>query len=506
MRRLLVATLAVALVATTAACGGGSDEDSASGGTLTLASIATAQPWDLTGAGLGNNAQYYQPVYDSLLRLDTDANPVANLATEWSYDSTNTVLTLKLRTDVKFTDGTAFDAEAVKANLLHTQTGTSEAAGQLTGITAVDVVDSATAKITLNGADPSFVANLGSVAGMMASPTAIESGALDNGPIGSGPYTLDAATTTAGSVYTYVRNEDYWNSDDFPFDKIVIKTLTDPTAILNALRSGQVNGATITSVKNIAPAQSSDLNVNIFTPGDIEGLYIWDRAGDVVKALGDVRVRQALNYAFDREAIVKTARLGLGTATTQVFNPAGSAYDTALDSKYAYDPAKAKALLAEAGYPNGFEIAMPDFSSFFPDQQAVITESLGAIGIKINYETVAADQLINVLLSGKYGMTYMSLASFRPWDTIVLEVREAALWNMLHYTDATMTNLITKAQAATGEEQVALFKEINTYMVDQAWNVPWDSIQNAYVTTKDVEVTQQTYACVPPIYNFKPAS
>ncbi|MFJ2116481.1 ABC transporter substrate-binding protein, partial [Streptomyces sp. NPDC087850] len=233
------------------ACAGGTHGGSGGGdsGTLTLAPVTPAQPWDLKDAGLGNNTQYYQPVYDSLLRLDPQAEPTPNIATRWGYDPTHTVLTLTLRTGAAFTDGAPVDAAAVKANLEHTATGTREAAGQLKDIKSVEAVDATTVKVTLSAPDPSFVANLGSVAGMLASPRAIAAGTLRDNPVGSGPYVLDKGATTKGSVYTFVRNKNYWNTKAFPFERIVFKPLSDPTAILNALRSGQVNGALLTRTK-----------------------------------------------------------------------------------------------------------------------------------------------------------------------------------------------------------------------------------------------------------------
>ncbi|MER6959059.1 ABC transporter substrate-binding protein [Streptomyces sp. NPDC000618] len=507
MRRIALTAVSAALILSSAACGSGSGSGSgkaATGGTLTLAPLVAAQPWDLADAGLGNNTQYYQPVYDSLLRLSPTAEVKPNLATKWSYDAARTVLTLTLRTGVKFTDGAAFDAAAVKANLLHTKEGSNEAAGQLKGISGVDVVDATTVAIKLSAPDPSLVPNLGNVAGMMASPQAITAGTLKTAPVGSGPYTLDKSATTAGSTYTFVRNPGYWNKAAFPFDKIVLKPLTDPTAVLNALRSGQVNGALLASAKNVAPAKSSGLNVTKYTSGDVEGVYIWDREGKIVKALGDVRVRQALNYAFDRSTIVKTAKQGLGKATTQIFNPASSAFDSSLDSTYSYDPAKAKQLLAEAGYPNGFSVTVPDVSAVFPDQQAAMIQQLEDVGIKVKVDKIPVTQFINSLLAGKYALSYMTLASFRPWDTIQIEVAKTALWNPLHTEDAKVTELIDKARSATGAAQDAVFKELNTYLVDQAWNAPWDSVESSYATTKNVTFTPQAFAVVPPIYNFKP--
>ncbi|MFI1030368.1 ABC transporter substrate-binding protein [Streptomyces sp. NPDC020951] len=507
MRRIALTAVSAALILSSAACGSGSGSGSgkaATGGTLTLAPLVAAQPWDLADAGLGNNTQYYQPVYDSLLRLSPTAEVKPNLATKWSYDAARTVLTLTLRTGVKFTDDAAFDAAAVKANLLHTKEGSNEAAGQLKGISGVDVVDATTVAIKLSAPDPSLVPNLGNVAGMMASPQAITAGTLKTAPVGSGPYTLDKSATTAGSTYTFVRNPGYWNKAAFPFDKIVLKPLTDPTAVLNALRSGQVNGALLASAKNVAPAKSSGLNVTKYTSGDVEGVYIWDREGKIVKALGDVRVRQALNYAFDRSTIVKTAKQGLGKATTQIFNPASSAFDSSLDSTYSYDPAKAKQLLAEAGYPNGFSVTVPDVSAVFPDQQAAMIQQLEDVGIKVKVDKIPVTQFINSLLAGKYALSYMTLASFRPWDTIQIEVAKTALWNPLHTEDAKVTELIDKARSATGAAQDAVFKELNTYLVDQAWNAPWDSVESSYATTKNVTFTPQAFAVVPPIYNFKP--
>ncbi|MBK3574727.1 peptide ABC transporter substrate-binding protein [Streptomyces sp. MBT65] len=507
MRRITLTAVAVTLALAATACGSGSGSGSgkgATGGTLTLAPLVQAQPWDLADAGLGNNTQYYQPVYDSLFRISPTAEVTPNLATKWSYDAARTELTLTLRTGVKFTDGTALDAAAVKTNLLHTKGGTNEAAGQLKGISGVDVVDASTVRIRLSAPDPSLLANLGNVAGMIASPKAIAAGTLKSAPVGSGPYTLDKSATTSGSTYTFVRNPGYWNKSAFPFDKIVLKPLTDPTATLNALRSGQINGAVLTSAKNIAPARNSGLTITKYTSGDVEGLYIWDRAGKQVKALGDVRVRQALNYAFDRETIVKTAKGGMGQATTQIFNPAGSAFEKSLDSTYTYDPAKAKKLLAAAGYPDGFTVTMPDFSAVFPDQQAAMTQQLEDIGVKVKLDKVPVDQVLSRLLAGKYPMSYMVLASFRPWDTIQLQVTKASLWNPLHTDDPKAESLIKQARAATGAKQDALFKDLNTYLVDQAWNAPWDSVQNNYATSKNITFTPQEFAAVPPIYNFKP--
>lgn len=406
---------------------------------------------------------------------------------------------------MKFTDGAAFDGAAVQANLMNTKTGANEAAGQLKSVDSVAVVDDTHVVVNLNAPDPSLVANLGSIAGMMACPAAVGTEELQTTPCGSGPYTLDAENTTVDAKYTFVRNPDYWNTDAFPYDTIVLTPLLDSTAVMNALQAGQVDGALVTDGKNIATLEDAGLSMLNYTSGDVAGLYIWDRAGTIQPALADVRVRQALNYAFDRQLIIDTALMGLGRPTTQVFNPDTAAYDPALDDAYPYDPEKAKELLTEAGYPNGFELVMPDVSVINASAQAAIVEQLQAIGITVTLEAVPGDQIFNDLLGGKYAVTFFQLASFRPWDTIQIQLAPDAVWNPFRYEDPKVTDLINQAELATGDEQDAIFAEINAYTVEQAWNVPWDDAETTFAYSDKVDVVAQTFAAVPGLYNFSPA-
>ncbi|WP_426592124.1 ABC transporter substrate-binding protein [Cellulomonas sp. McL0617] len=511
MRKRLLAAGSVALALALAACsGGGSGSGStsgsgASGGTLTLAPVVVAQPWDLKDAGLGNNTIYYQPVYDQLFRLDPKADPGPNLATKWSYDDTLTKLTVTLRSDVKFTDGETFDATAVQANLMNTKSGTNEAANQLKSVQSVDVVDPTTAVINLSAPDPSLVPNLGSTAGMMACPKAIGTAELQTTPCGSGPYVMDKANTTTDAKYTFTRNPTYWNTKAFPFDKVVLTPLTDSSAVLNALQAGQVDGALITDTKNVATVKGAGLNTVEYQPGSIMGFYIWDRAGTIQPALKDVRVRQAINYAFDRQKIIDSALAGQGKPQAQLFNAQTVAYDPALDTKYAYNPTKAKQLLADAGYANGFELTMPDLTAFNAGGQAAIVEELGAIGIKVKLDNAPLDTVINDMLAGKWATGFFQLDSFRPWDTIQIELTKDALWNPFHYEDPKVTDLINQAQVATGTAQDDLYKQINTYVTDQAWDAPWTAAVSTYAYDKKVKVVAQNFAATPSLYNFTPA-
>jgi peptide/nickel transport system substrate-binding protein len=443
---------------------------------------------------------YFQAVFDPLMKLTPAGEEVPWLATSWTYNDNQTVLTVKLRSGVRFTDGTVFNASVVKANLLHTETGTNEAAEQLKAIKTVAVINPYTVAITLSAPDPAFVEDLAGVPSMMASPAHMVNPQV---PVGTGPYELDLGATTVGSVWSFTPNPDYWNKSFPLFSRVDIKYYSDQTAILDALRSGQINAAEISRTQ-VSAARGAGLRVTTYTPGDIEGVYIWDKAGRIVPALGKVQVRQAINYAFDRPEIVKIADDGLGVPTEQVFNPETSAYVPALDKTYSYDPAKAKQLLAQAGYPKGFSVTVPDLSSLFPAQQAAMDEELGAIGITVHLVTVPIDQLFTDIEGGKFAMSWFELASHAPWDRVTEEILPTASYNPLHYSDPTIASLVAKIPNAKEAVQTGLFRQLNRYLVNQGWDAPWDFVQDAEATTGGITVTPSPFLSQPAVWDYLP--
>jgi peptide/nickel transport system substrate-binding protein len=510
MRKILAAATAAVLAVTATACSGGSSAQNgttgpgATGGTLDLSAIQppnTFVPGDISS---GPGVLYTQPVYDSLLTNDNDGEPKANVGTEWSYDSTNTTLSVTLRNDVKFSDGTPLNADAVKANLELAKKGKGESAGALKFLDRVDVVDATHVKLVLSAPDPSFLPNLGGASGALASPKALGTDGLKTTPVGSGPYVLDAAKTQPGNKYVYSRNADYWNKAKYPYDTLTVTVFNDNNAILNALRSGQIDVALNVQSKESPALKSAGFNVQSFPAYTTSGLFLFDRKGTLVPALGDVRVRQALNYAFDREAYRQQTAGGEGTSTTQLFNSLSSGYDKSLDSRYTYDVAKAKQLLAEAGYPNGFTLPMPDVSPVYPAQQAATTEALTAIGVTPQYQPVNGQTFIGDLLGGKYPAAIFQLSVYRSWDTAQIALAPGALWNTFHVADPTVVSLIDQAQKETGDQQAATFKKLNQYVVEQGWFVPIIQPNNIFATSKDVSIAAQRYATVPPIWNITP--
>ena len=486
--------------APTGPAGGGAE---GGGGTLTIAAVIDNNSFDRAALEIGNRVHYWMPVYDTLLVLDPEAKVQPNLATEWSYNSDNTVHTLTLREDVEFTDGAPFDAEAVKANLEHLKNGTGQNSYMAASIEEVEIVDTHEVALRLTAPDPGLLGYLAVVGGAMASPATLGAADAASNPIGSGPYTLNAAESTPGTQYVYERNEDYWNEDEFPYDQLVIKPISDNTARLNALKSGQVDVGAIQAT-SIAEAEGSGLTVERY-PTDWHGLFLADRAGAQVPALADPRVRQAINYGIDTESILENMYLGEGEPTDQPFNTESEAYVPELDEAYEYDLDKALDLMAEAGYEDGFAVTMPDLASW-PQVAPIIEQQLAELNIDVTFQKVAADATISELLSGKYPMFFFNLGSQGAWQDFRKFGFANSPWNTAKVDDPEMTALLAEAQAAQGDEQIEALQAANEYLVENAWFAPWYRANTLLAVSTEVDATPQAWNVVPWIRNFAPAS
>lgn len=184
----------------------------ASGSTLTIATASDLTSYDPAQAHQGHPTLFFQPVYDSLLRVKPDGQTVVPmLATKWSYNPSKTVLTLTIRKGVKFSDGPSLTAAVVRENLDRFRTGNGPDASTLADATKVEAKDPTTVVLTLAAPNPSLLNYLGNEDIFIASAKAIAGGHLATRPVGSGPYTYDAAASVVGSKYTFVARKNYWD-------------------------------------------------------------------------------------------------------------------------------------------------------------------------------------------------------------------------------------------------------------------------------------------------------
>ncbi|WP_159502211.1 ABC transporter substrate-binding protein [Microbacterium sp. 18062] len=501
--KAVAAGIAMAALALTG-CSAPSSDGSGDAAVLTLGTLIEPTSFDPNQAQEGHFMQFYQAAYDSLIRRAPDGGFEPMLATAWEFSEDGMQLTLTLRDDVTFSDGAVFDAEAAKANLEHFRTGTGPQGHTLAAVESIDVVDDHTIAIDLSVPEPALLIYLSNAAGLMGSPEALGTDEIKTNPVGSGPYVLDASATTIGSQYTFVKNEDYWAPELQQFDRVVFSYIPDITARYNALASGQVDAA-ILDAKTASQADAAGLVPHI-QGLDWQGLILFDRAGQLVPALGDVRVRQAINHAIDKEAILAQIQGGRGELTDQVFGPNSTGFVEELEGTYAYDPARAGELIAEAGYADGFAIDMPIWANFDQALAAVIREQLGAVGITVNFVEVPAADALTEMVSGRFPATWMSLFQPSSWTTINQAIAPTALFNALDSTDPAVTDLITRVQFGDETEAAAAAAELGTYLVENAWFAPWYRPDQLYYGNDSVDVVVQVEQAVPSLYNYSPAS
>lgn len=507
-RSVGIAALAAAAALVLAACGGGSSGSSSGGaggtGTLTIGALVPATTQSAADANWANESPYMQAVYDTLLRATPDAKIEPSLATSWSYNTDKTVLTMKLRTDVKFTDGEAFTAAVAAQNLLRFRDGTSPNKSFLTSLADAKAVDPATLQITLKQPDPALLNYLTQNAGLQESPKAFNAPDIKTKPVGSGPYILDATKTVVGSKYVYTKNPNYWDKSRQHYAQLVINVYQSIATQVNALRGGQVNGLNLAD--NSANDQLKGAGIALY-PHELDwtGVMLLDRSGKMNNALADVRVRQAINYAVDRDAMLKAVDKGNGTVTGQIFPKISPAYDPTLDTMYPYNKDKAKQLLSEAGYANGLTIEMPEVNLGSTAVYDLMKQYLGDVGITVKYTQVALSDAIATILAPKYPAAWFRLQEDpTSWQIANFTMTPNATFNPFKVDDPKVTTLVQTIQHGTDEQAAAAAKDLNRYVVEQAWFAPWYRVAGNFAADRKTTVVQQADNAYPYLWNITP--
>jgi peptide/nickel transport system substrate-binding protein len=409
---------------------------------------------------------------------------------------------MDLRTDVTFSDGAKFDAAAAKSNLDRFRKANGPQMRQLAAVEEVKVVDPDTIAIDLSAPDPSLEFYLSQAAGLMGSPKALGTDGIKTKPVGSGPYVLDAARSVPGSRLVFTARQGYWNKDLQKFSTVTLRTLTDLTARTNALVSGQVDG-TLLDPKTGKQAEGAGMKLAT-NQVDWSGLLLLDREGKVDKPLGDVRVRQAINYALDRKKILEQVMLGRGTATSQVFGKDSGAWVAELENRYPYDPAKAKALLQQAGYGTGVTLDVPGLPGA-EALSAVLKQQLADVGITLNLGAPMTNTFVSDVAAKKFTAIQFNLFQGEAWVAINQMISTRALYNPFKTMTPELQAKIDAVQSA-GDNAGTAAQEVNRYVTENAWFAPLFRVDQMFYHAPSITVTPQVQQAVPSIYNFAPAN
>jgi peptide/nickel transport system substrate-binding protein len=449
--------------------------------------------------------------YEPLIVLDGNGQYKPGLATSWNYvGSDNKTFVLNLRSGVKFSDGSALTGQGVADYFAYLQ----KAAGQNAALFAGDTIRATgPLQVTIKTAKPNpdlaYDMTQDVMAGEVISPAGLASPvSLGTQTFGAGPYVLRTAQSTSGSVYTYLPNPNYYDKAALHYKKIVIKIIQSPQSTLEAMETGQIDLALGDSTTLAAAKKARFLDSGATITNNVTGVTLADRGGTMAKPLADPRVRQALNYATDRTAIVNALFPG-NTPTSEMATPGTEGYDPSLVNAYPYDVAKAKALLAEAGYANGFSLELITTDT---NSQNLLAEALAQqwqqVGVTVKIDDVAnGNAYVAQALSGKFP-AFTNNTTITPLATLGTSLfLPNAAYNPFHYTDATLQNLYDQDVVSSGEAKTAIDKKIEADLVQQAWFVPVVAQGlPVYASPTVTGTTVKPPTSYPVLYDLQPAA
>ncbi|SEP72789.1 peptide/nickel transport system substrate-binding protein [Microlunatus flavus] len=492
-RSLAAAVGAIALAATSlAACsssdaGSGSSGSTSGGDALVLAIQQAPTSFDPSQVEPAAAGILWNSVYESLAYRDpVDGVVKPWAATGWKYSKDGLHLTVTLRDGLKFSDGNPVKASDVAATMNRNIETPGYIQTQITALKSVDAPDDKTVVLNFKYFDPKFLPLLGRELGTFTEASALKNPNIATDPLGSGPYTLDKAKTVPGSSYVLSRRDDYWDVASFPFKTVTVRLMNDPTASLNAFKAGEVNAVAITPEQEAAAKATSGAVITPTAATAIRTMLIIDKGGKIIPQFKDVRVRQALNYAIDRKGIADKLLLGFAKPTEQVFSTGGTVHDDALDDTYPYDPAKAKALLAEAGYPDGFSVQIPS-TNVSTKLEPTLSQQLGAVGIKVQWVAIPDSQATTVLSSGKFPLSLKDSA-FASDAYTAINFLGAGTNNPEKFTTPELTKLMDTLNSTVDPEAAKpTLAKINEYSVKEALEVPLYNPINLWATSQGVQ-------------------
>lgn len=449
--------------------------------TLVVSHIAGNQNLDPDENTAGNLLQAIFPYADRLVhQVPSTGELIPGLALSWSYPEPS-ILEMELRPDVVFHDGTPFNAEAVKANIERSQSWpnrTEAVETDASPIERVEVVDDLTVRFHAKDlSDPAvqllwsiLPANLVQNIGFMLHPEEMQRDDFDLRPVATGPFRV--VDHVPGDRTVYERFEDYWDPDAAGVAELVIIDEADPETRLSSVRSGEAD-ITFIEAAQIPTAEEAGLEVVVQPTTTVWNWWINENLNP---ALQDPLVRQAMNHAIDREALVTALTDGTGTATNQPFPPGYFAYSPEAADLYPYDPDRARELLAEAGFGDGGPvIQLGHHQRPFDTTVAVaLKDMLDQVGFDIQLAIQPSGA--EFFTEGKFETFIGRRSRVDPLQTLQVSFAAEGGFNPQGTTTERMTELLEAAATTSGEErtqalQAATEEVVRENMAIFLWSV-----------------------------------
>ena len=326
-------------------------------------------------------------MYQGLYGFDREMKLIPALAERYEANADATEFVFHLRSGVTFHDGTAFDAAAVKANIDRVANPDNRLSRRslVSMVKSTEVVDARTVKITLSSPFGAFLNNMAHPGTFMISPKALAEYGKDiaTHPVGTGPFKFVSFATDTLKV---TKNPTYWRPGLPKIDNVSFRAAPEAGTRFAMLQTNEAQFILPLPPELARPAQANP-NIAVVNAPSIIARYV--ALNNTKKPFNDLRVRQALNYAIDKNAFARVVYGGFASPMDAPIPPDLAFY--AKQGAWPYDPAKAKALLAEAGYPQGFETEIWGATSTTPKRaMEFLQQQLAAIGVKVTVSPLEA--------------------------------------------------------------------------------------------------------------------
>lgn len=412
--------------------------------------------------------EVYFNIFEGLVKPDSNGNLIPAVASDYTISEDRLTYTFTLRDGITFHDGAPVTVEDIKFSIdkcADTSNGESLVPA-FSNVERTDIVDDATVAITLKSPDTDFLAELGTV---NAAIIPASNSDPDKNAVGTGPYKYVSRSPQENFILE--KYDGYWG-EPAHIEHVTFKICANADSIVMDLNGGSIDMfARVTSAQ--AEQLSSDYNVLEGTMNLVQAMYL----NHAVKPFDDVRVRQALCYAVDKEEILLMMADGKGTPIGSSMFPAfGKYYMPELNDVYTQDIEKAKQLLADAGYPDGFSFTVKVPSNYGPhiDTAQILAEQFKAIGVDARIELVEWDSWVSDVYVGReFEATLVGVdASSMTAGALLMRFTSTAGKNFINFSNEAYDTAFANAQAETEEEaQTEYYKECERILTEEAANV-----------------------------------
>lgn len=421
-------------------------------------------------------------VFEGLMKPTPSGDLTPAIAEDYTVSEDRMTYTFTLREGVRFHNGDAVTAEDVKYSLERCAAATETGIVQVEAfsvILSIDIPDERTVSITISEPSNEFISYL-TTAILPAGYTE-----QDTKPVGTGPFKF--VSRTAQDAIVLEKFDGYWGTPA-QLDKVTLKIMENADSLMMSMQSGAIDLTAHLTSDQVAQLEA-DFNVAEGTMNLVQAMYL----NNAEKPFDDVRVRQALSYAVDKQQIIDLAFDGYGSPIGSSMYPAfGKYFDDSLTNYYTHDVEKAKSLLAEAGYPDGFEMTITVPSNYKPhmDTAEVLVQQLAEVGVKATIQPIEWESWVSDVYAGRqFQATVVGVDASNMTARALLERFTSDYGkNFINYNSAEYDALFQQVLTTYDDAaQTALYKEMEADLTRNAANVYIQDLADLVAVRKGVE-------------------